>query len=141
MDENQEEIIMTNEDETQAETPQIPEKFKSVGQLVNAYRQLEGAYTKKCQELSQLQATTEKAVEELVAPPPQEEQAAPYMPATEEEKQALRLAAVREYLLQIAQGAAPVVVDRHAGVPLTPRNRPRSLEEAGRLAQQGYFGE
>nr|MDD6336419.1 hypothetical protein [bacterium] len=52
---------------------------------------------------------------------------------SEEEKQLIRLAAIREYLMEVLRGGAPAVFDG-MGAPVSPPKRPSSLEEAGRMA-------
>ena len=137
-------------------------KFRTAAEMEAAYRELQSAYTRKCQQVSEMEAgraaggalpgadapETEVSVAEtdtLITPeipenntalPPQQ---MPDAPPPIESLDALRALAVTDYLRGIAQGQAPVVLTGGAP-PLSPPRKPENFEEAGRLARR-MFGE
>ena len=101
-------------------------KFKSADALLNAYNSLEAEFTRRSQRLRELEGRV------------QGENDAPPAPAGEGRQQPqmdeqLIGAAVEKYL---ASRSAPVIMADGGGHAPAPAPRVRSLEEAGRLAQE-----
>ena len=128
------------EELTQAETTKDTEtagtsvslgKFKDVNALLNAYNSLQSEFTKRCQRIKEL----EKRISEIdKEDSPKTESAAPSTAGiTEEEKQEF----LKGYLKQVigARSRAIVLDGEGAGLK-TPKAKPKTVTEAGRLAKE-----
>lgn len=112
----------------------VPEKFKDVQTLVKAYTDLQAEFTRRSQRLKEL----EKGNKADSAPDAARETSSR---KDEEEliKSALSNAKVRdaviaEYLKGIDGGKVPLIFG--GGAVAAPRVAPKSVKEAGRLAQE-----
>ena len=111
-------------------------KFKDVQTLVKAYSDLEAEFTRRSQRLKELEK------ENKVNSAPDGEQNKPSQRSDEERiKEALsdekvRDAIIGDYLKGLAEKSVPLVAG--GGAVTAPRNTPRSVKEAGKLAQQFF---
>ncbi len=128
------ENIQRNPDET-AQGTQVREesgaagafgKFKSADALLNAYNSLEAEFTRRSQRLRELEGRMQDE-NKVPSAPEGEVRQSPHI-----DEQALE-AAVEKYL---ASRAAPVIMGDGGSHAPAPAPRVRSLEEAGRLAQE-----
>lgn len=110
-------------------------KFKDVNALLNAYNSLQSEFTKRCQRVKELESAltvdkenspTEKGKEQ--ASTNQETKG-----ITEEDKENI----LKDYLKGLLGAKqTAVVMDGVGGGINTPINRPKSIAEAGKLAQE-----
>lgn len=114
-------------------TPELG-KFKSVGALARAYSELEAEFTRRSQRL--------KALEEQLSAVPERETAQAGAPPTEEEllravneNEGVRARILSEYLSSLK--GVPLMAGGGSAVS-APKSRPKSIEEAGKLAL-GYL--
>ena len=109
-----------------ADAATVPEKFGDVRTLVKAYSELEAEFTRRSQRLKDLppDAAAEKSSpideEELVRR------------ALSSEK--VRDAVIGGYLQGVAASSVPLAYG--GGAVAAPRNAPRTVKEAGRLARE-----
>ena len=119
-------------------------KFKDVNALLSAYNSLQAEFTKRCQRIKELEAhaavdkviPTEKAEGAFVAG----EQPAKEVPTenrtlsiTEEEKENC----IKGYLTEIMGAKSKaIVMDGFGASVKTPVNKPKTVEEAGKLAKE-----
>ena len=107
-------------------------KFKDVGALINAYNSLQSEFTKRCQKIKELESKINTGDKTLV--PPVEVTKKP----TNQENTTLidKENILKEYLLDIIGNKPNAIIMDGAGVGVkTPVNRPTTIEEAGKLAQ------
>ena len=112
-------------------------KFKDVKTLMKAYTDLEAEFTRRSQRLKELEK------ENKAKPAPDEEKVTPSQ--TEDERIAeaisdkkVRDAIIGDYLKGLAENKVPLVAG--GGAVVAPRNTPKSVKEAGKLAQQFLKG-
>ena len=119
-------------------------KFKDVQTLMKAYSDLEAEFTRRSQRLKELEK------ENKAKPAPDEEKGAPSQakdgalpsPSQTEDKRIaealsdkkVRDAVISDYLKGLAENKVPLVAG--GGAVTAPRNTPKSVREAGRLAMQ-----
>ena len=108
-------------------------KFKDVQTLMKAYSELEAEFTRRSQRLKELEK------ENKAAPVPDEAKESPSQ--TDDERIAevladkkVRDAVIGDYLKGLAEKSVPLVAG--GGAVTAPRNTPKTVKEAGRLAQQ-----
>ena len=101
-------------------------KFKSADALLNAYNSLEAEFTRRSQRLRELEGRMQ-GENKVPSAPEGEVRQQPHI-----DEQAIE-AAVEKYL---ASRAAPVIMGDGGSHATAPAPRVRSLEEAGRLAQE-----
>lgn len=101
-------------------------KFKSADALLNAYNSLEAEFTRRSQRLRELEGRMQ-GENKVPSAPEGEVRQQPHI-----DEQAIE-AAVEKYL---ASRAAPVIMGDGGSHAPAPAPRVRSLEEAGRLAQE-----
>lgn len=110
-------------------------KFKDVSALLNAYNSLESEFTKRCQKLKELESAISLAEKERKNLPTEQEneQKAKQKDITEEEK----LEILKEYLSKTIGKKQTAVVLGGEGVSVkTPINRPKTIKQAGELANE-----
>ena len=112
-------------------------KFKDVQTLMKAYSDLEAEFTRRSQRLKELEKENKAAPESDVAV------AAPSQTDDERIANALsdkniRDAVISDYLKGLAEKSVPLVTG--GGAVTAPRNSPKSVKEAGKLAQQFLKG-
>ena len=113
-------------------------KFKDVQTLMKAYSDLEAEFTRRCQRLKELEK------ENKAASVPDGEQAQPSRKSDEERiaealsDKTVRDAVIGDYLKGLAEKSVPLVAG--GGAVTAPRNSPKSVKEAGKLAQQFLKG-
>ena len=110
-------------------------KFKDVQTLMKAYSDLEAEFTRRSQRLKELEK------ENKAAPEPDEVKELPSQTQTDEERisaalsdRKVRDAVIGDYLKGLAEKSVPLVVG--GGAVTAPKNTPKSVKEAGKLAQQ-----
>ncbi|MBR2614635.1 MAG: hypothetical protein IKC71_03450 [Clostridia bacterium] len=95
-------------------------KFKDVNALLDAYNSLQSEFTKRCQKIKELEATTtelNKVVEESLSQEKRDE-------------------IIKDYLKEILSLSQKSVVMDGSGVTVkTPMNRPKTIAEAGELTK------
>ena len=115
-----------------ASAPILPEKFKDVNALLNAYNSLESEFTKRCQKIKELEgrinADKEKSPAEISGEVKTENKG-----ITEEEKMEI----LKGYLKDVLTSGQKVIVMGNDGVGVkAPINKPKSIKEAGLLAKE-----
>ena len=105
-------------------------KFKDVQSLVNAYNSLQAEFTKRCQRLKELEGKIEKGDKTNVPQEQTDEHAKPNTTFIDKEQ------VLKEYLLEVLGKKPQAIVMNGTGVGVkTPVNRPKTIEEAGKLAK------
>ena len=113
-------------------------KFKDVKTLMKAYSDLEAEFTRRSQRLKELEK------ENKAKPNPDEEKVAPSQMSDGERiaealsDRTVRDAVIGDYLKGLAENKIPLVAG--GGAVTAPRNTPKSVREAGKLAQQFLKG-
>ena len=133
---------LTQNEKVAAETAEAEEKeaaaalgkFKDVQTLMKAYSDLEAEFTRRCQRLKELEKENKAAPEhddgkELPSQKSDDERIAE---ALSDKK--VRDAVIGDYLKGLAEKSVPLASG--GGAVTAPRNTPKSVKEAGRLAQQ-----
>ena len=123
------------EEAERAHAATVPEKFGDVRTLVKAYSELEAEFTRRSQRLKELEQRENKT--DL----PPDAAAEKSSPIDEEElvRRALSSEKVRDaviggYLQGVAASSVPLAYG--GGAVAAPRNAPRTVKEAGRLARE-----
>ena len=112
-------------------------KFKDVQTLLKAYSDLEAEFTRRSQRLKELEKENKAAVEpDGEHPLPSQTEEERIAEALSDEK--VRDAVIGDYLKGLAEKSVPLVVG--GGAVTAPRNSPKSVKEAGKLAQQFLKG-
>lgn len=102
-------------------------KFKDANALLEAYNSLQSEFTKRCQKIKELEAKAEEADKTSV---PAEPKAQGEKTVTEEE-------ILKKYLLDVIGSKAEAVILDGVGTGLkTPVSRPKTIDEAGKLAAE-----
>ena len=108
-------------------------KFKDVSALLNAYNSLQSEFTKRCQKVKELEGKL-AGVEKATAPTQtssQENQ--DEISSKEREKEEF----LKEYLVSVLTNKPKAVVLNGVGVGVkTPISKPKTIEQAGKLAQE-----
>ena len=105
-------------------------KFKDVNALLTAYNSLQAEFTKRCQRIKELE-TKSAAVDKDTPTENAETSADKTLSITEEEKENF----IKGYLKEIIGAKSKAIVMDGLGTGIkTPANKPRTVEEAGRLA-------
>ena len=113
-------------------------KFKDVKTLMKAYTDLEAEFTRRSQRLKELEK------ENKAEPDPDGEKGAPSQKSDGERiaealaDKKVRDAVIGDYLKGLAENKVPLVAG--GGAVPAPRNTPKSVREAGKLAQQFLKG-
>ena len=133
-------------------------KFKDVKTLMKAYSDLEAEFTRRSQRLKELEKENKSATAPDVegeptsltgvasapsskadgtsAPTSQKSDSERIAEALSDKK--VRDAVISDYLKGLAEKTVPLVAG--GGAVTAPRNTPKSIKEAGRLAQQFFHG-
>ena len=107
-------------------------KFKDVQTLMKAYSDLEAEFTRRSQRLKELEK------ENKAAPVPDGEEVKPSQKSNDERiadalsDKKVRDAVIGDYLKGLAENKVPLVTG--GGAVTAPRNTPKSIKEAGKLA-------
>ena len=105
-------------------------KFKDVGALVNAYNSLQAEFTKRCQRLKELESKIENGDKTSVPQQPTNDHAKQNTTFIDKEE------VLKEYLLEVLGKKPQAIVMNGTGVGVkAPVNRPKTIEEAGKLAK------
>ena len=130
--------ITETADTAEAETNEaaaVPKKFKDVKTLVKAYEDLEAEFTRRSTRLKELEKVKK------AQPSPDGADSAPSLLSEDEllsaalSSERVREAVIKEYLGSVSrQGAVPLISG--GGGVAAPRMAPKTLKEAGRLAQE-----
>ena len=108
-------------------------KFKDVNALLSAYNSLQAEFTKRCQRIKELEAINSAAVDKDT---PTEKTATAEdrtLSITEEEKENF----IKGYLKEIMGAKSKAILMDGLGTGITtPVNRPKTVEEAGKLAKE-----
>ncbi len=108
-------------------------KFKDVSSLLNAYNSLQAEFTKRCQRIKELEglSVTEK------------QQSAPLQTGGNAEKaeegisEEVKQKIIKDYLKSVLNKRQNTVVLSNDGATvITPVNRPKTIDEAGKLAKK-----
>lgn len=105
-------------------------KFKDVGALVNAYNSLQAEFTKRCQRLKELESKIENSEKTSASQQQTNDHAKPNTTFIDKDE------VLKEYLLEVLGKKPQAIVMNGTGVGVkAPVNRPKTIEEAGRLAK------
>lgn len=105
-------------------------KFKDVKALQDAYSSLEAEFTKRCQKIKELESALKEVDKEI---PPTTLVLDQKKDVTQEEKERI----LKEYLSSVIVKKQKAIVMDGGGVGVkTPKNRPKSISEAGILAKE-----
>ena len=105
-------------------------KFKAVNALINAYNSLQSEFTKRCQKVKELESRLE-AVGKTNAPI-NADITAQKEDINKESKEKI----LKEYLLDVLGKKPKAIVLDGSGVGVkTPINKPKTIQEAGKLAK------
>ena len=111
-------------------------KFKDVDALLSAYGSLEAEFTKRCQRIKELEGAL--ALSEDKGNPPTKEQGIKEQPQKEiskEEKEEI----LKEYLYSVlGRKQSAIVMDGNGVGVKTPRERPKTIHEAGLIAREMF---
>ena len=108
-------------------------KFKDVNALLAAYNSLQSEFTKRCQRIKELEAEKVAAVDKDTPTEKSEETEHRNAGITEEDKENF----LKGYLKEIMGAKSKAIVMDGLGMGIkTPVNKPRTVEEAGRLAKE-----
>ena len=118
-------------------------KFKDVEALVNAYNSLQSEFTKRCQKIKELQAKLQgestalsKEVVQLNNQSENIENTKKQTVLTEMADEAERKDVLKEYLLEVIKNKpSAIVLDGSGAGVKTPVNKPKTIDEAGKLAK------
>ena len=106
-------------------------KFKDVNALIAAYNSLQAEFTKRCQRIKELEARA--AVDKVTPTEKTDKSENQSISITEEEKENF----IKGYLKEIMGAKSKAIVMDDFGVSVkTPVNKPKTVEEAGRLAKE-----
>lgn len=108
-------------------------KFKSVDALLSAYGSLEAEFTKRCQRIKELESAQGGFIDKGKSPIEKSEPVTeqPKREISEEEKEKI----LKEYLYSVLGRKQSAIVMEGGGVGVkTPKDRPKTLREAGILA-------
>ena len=108
-------------------------KFKDVQTLMKAYSDLEAEFTRRSQRLKELEKENKAAPEpDGVSAPPSQTDDERIAEALSDKK--VRDAVIGDHLKGLAEKSVPLVAG--GGAVTAPRNTPKSVNEAGKLAQR-----
>ena len=118
-------------------------KFKDVEALVNAYNSLQSEFTKRCQKIKELEAklqgeskTLPKDTVQLNNQSENIENTKKYADLTERADESQRKDVLKEYLLEVIKNKPDAIMLGGAGAGVkTPVNKPKTIDEAGKLAK------
>lgn len=109
-------------------------KFKNTAALLSAYNSLQSEFTKRCQRIKELEgemATSEKTIVPQVEA--QEKDDKTKRDITQEEKENI----LKDYLKEVLNSKAKaVVIDGVGGGVKTPKRKPKTIAEAGKLFRE-----
>ena len=113
-------------------------KFKDVQTLMKAYSDLEAEFTRRCQRLKELEGGNKANPKSdgITVSPSQKTEEERIAEALSDTK--LRDAVIGDYLKGLAEKTVPLTSG--GGAVTAPRNAPKSVKEAGKLAQQFLNG-
>ena len=135
MEEKTTEQALTDFDATEVENkPSCEEKeetslgkFKDVSSLLSAYNSLQSEFTKRCQKIKEL----EGVIADNSKKPAESGEAEPSL--SEKAKEEI----IKDYLKEILFLKKDAIVMDGSGVTVkTPENRPKTIEEAGKLVRK-----
>ena len=108
-------------------------KFKDVNALKNAYNSLQAEFTKRCQRIKELENATEKVDKTAVPTSTEINREEILKSITQEEKDNI----LKDYLKEVLNSKQKAIVLDGYGIGVkTPINKPKTIEEAGRLATE-----
>ena len=106
-------------------------KFKDVNALLSAYNSLQAEFTKRCQRIKELELSA--AVDKDTPTEKSEKPENQTLSITEEEKENF----IKGYLKEIMGAKSKAIVMDGSGTGITtPVNKPKTVEEAGKLAKE-----
>ena len=107
-------------------------KFKDVGALLNAYNSLQSEFTKRCQKIKELESKIGSGDKTEVPPTENKSATTSQENTTFMDKEKI----LKDYLLDVLGKKPSAIIMDGAGASVkTPVNRPTTIEEAGKLAQ------
>ena len=107
-------------------------KFKDVNALKSAYDSLQAEFTKRCQRIKELESAAEKADKTSVPTSSEIDNGKEILKSiTDKDKENI----LKDYLKEVLNSKQKAIVLDGFGIGVkTPSNRPKTIEEAGRLA-------
>lgn len=116
-------------------------KFKDIQSLEKAYRSLQSEFTRKCQRLAELERHLESAADNGDPPAPPESllEDGEFVERYILSNKAIFDRVLEKYLKELIKSQAPATVSGVRGMmPLTPPAKPRTIYEAGKLAEKMF---
>ena len=105
-------------------------KFKDAESLLSAYNSLQSEFTKRCQKIKELECRLSAGDKTEV--PPTEETAPNKADIDKDDKTEI----LKEYLLEVlGKKPSAIILDGVGAGVKTPNNRPKTIKEAGSLAE------
>ena len=107
-------------------------KFKDVNALKSAYDSLQAEFTKRCQRIKELESATEKVDKTAVPTTFSIDNGKENLKSiTDKDKEDI----LKDYLKEVLNSKQKAIVLDGFGIGVkTPKSRPKTIEEAGRLA-------
>ena len=114
-------------------------KFKDVQALLSAYGSLESEFTKRCQKIKELESALETIKDKDEKAPEKEVESTTEQPKkqiSEEERQEI----LKEYLYSVlGRKQSAIMLDGNGVGVKTQKVRPKTIEEAGKLAKELFI--
>lgn len=135
---NKERVAADTAEAEKTETAAALGKFKDVQTLMKAYSDLEAEFTRRCQRLKELEKENkaQPASDGIQGAPSQKTDGERIADALSDAK--VRDAVIGEYLKGLAEKTVPLA--SVGGAVTAPKNTPKSVKEAGKLAQRFLNG-
>ncbi len=114
-------------------------KFKSVDALMSAYRNLEAEFTRRSQRLKELEEASKAQSVPAEGAPSQEKPTEADLLKAALSSESVRQAVVEEYLKTVATNKGVPLISGGVAAP-APRSAPKTVKEAGALAQRFLKG-
>jgi len=116
-------------------------KFKDIQSLAKAYKNLQSEFTRKCQRLAELERSLGSAADngEPPAPPQRLLEDGEFVERYILSNQAICDRVLEKYLRELIKSQAPATMSGVRGMmPLTPPAKPKTIYEAGKLAEKMF---
>lgn len=115
----------------------LPNKFKSVDELIDAYENLEKEFTKRCNLTKQIVAENDSLKNQLNNLKLNEDESSKIAPITDEIKEEI----IKEFLAGVVSSGTTAKILGGGQAVRTPSRRPKSLQEANLMAKYFLIGD
>ena len=116
---------------------ELPEKFNSVEDLTEAYKNLEKEFTKRSERVSELQKQVESLNQELQQKQDLQQQEVSPKEISEQEKEDI----IKEFLLGVEKSKSQALLSSGGQAVVAPPRKPKTLKEANLMAKFLLKGE